>query len=173
MEIRCEGCGADLKVNRNLVGTTIPCPQCGEPVKAEESQATAPRPTQRRRPEAPPPEPPAPPYTAWLFGVQAIMVTLGLSCLMGAFFHEDWNPPVTSYFQVSPMLLVPVGAGLLLLAAAARRMPVLMALMTALAVLWVCALDYPGIDASRVIALSLTMLGVWLALQHRRALTPC
>ena len=175
MEAPCESCGATLRLNPALAGTPISCPQCGE-------KTVVPTPPKEPPPTRVPPPRPAPPpklklparFTLWLLGAQTVLAVLGLTCLAGAFFHREWNPPGWSYFRENPMLLVVVGIGLIVAGWLAHYMPILITLCTSLLVMGACALHYATareVDASRALALSVSLLAVWLALQHRRALT--
>lgn len=167
MKVACGACGAQLKANPKLAGATISCPRCGARV---ELPAT--------RPRGPAPEPPAParrpsPYTLSLFGVQVTLFLLGLTCFAGAFFRREWEPPEWSYFQDDPVILIGAGIALMFATGAARTVPVLAALAAALVATAACGLRFyleGTIDASRVLALAVTMLALWLALQHRRRL---
>lgn len=169
MEVRCGGCGAGLEVNPNLGGTRISCPGCGAAVLVPASPA--PRPRRRPEPDAPRPAP-REPYSAWLFAAQAALVALGAACLAGPFATGEWDPPRWSFFREDGLVLVVAGAAFLVAAGLARRLPILTTLLAAIAVLAACALHYRAereVDASRALALSLAMLALWLALQHRRA----
>lgn len=186
MDTDCPHCGTTLRLNLNLAGTTISCPRCGGKlvVPRPERKAAAPvpertAPTPRKKREEPPAAPagkrrPAP-FTLWLLGVQATIALLGLSCLAGVFLREGWKPPEWSYFMENELVLVGAGIGLLLCGWAATYMPVLTSLGVATFVLCACAHHYvlaEGVDVSRVLALTVAMLGLWLALQHRRATAP-
>ncbi len=173
MEVACGKCGTALKVNRNLAGASVSCPNCGAPVRVPAE------PPRRRAPSGPlaleaddgPPRTP-PPFTLWLLGCQVALLLIGLGCLAGALFRGGWNPPPGSLFTENPLYLLGGGAGAVALSALVRRMPVLLSLLGALALLWVCALRYDAmgeVDASRTVALSLSMLAVCCALEHRRA----
>lgn len=52
IKIACKKCGTKLKVSREYLGTSSPCPTCGLPIKIEESQPK------------PPPPPPSPQQTS-------------------------------------------------------------------------------------------------------------
>ncbi|MHC4550324.1 MAG: TFIIB-type zinc ribbon-containing protein [Planctomycetota bacterium] len=167
MEVPCSGCGAILRLNVKLAGMTVSCPQCG-------AKLVVPR-------GAPPPAPePAPKlqlparFTLWLLGAQLALAALGLSCLAGAFFGQEWNPPTWSYFHEPPMLLVVFGIVLVVAGWLAHYLPILTTLGVVLLVMGACALHYATdreVDASRTLALSLALLALWLSFQHRRALT--
>lgn len=171
MDIACGSCGAELRLNPNLQGTTVSCPQCGAPVTVP--RAAAPRPTPRSA-EAESPRPPrrfGARYTLWLLGAQAAIALLGLSCVVGAFYRA-WDQPAWSYLRESPIALVGAGALLFLAVWATYHLPVLTTLALALLVLGACAwryMDAGAVDASRAIALAVAMLALWLALSHRRA----
>lgn len=175
MEVTCGGCGAQLRLNPKLAGTTVSCPQCGAAVRVE-------GPPRRRAPAAEPaPEAPPPPrprltlplrFTLWLLGAQLVVAGIGLSCLAGAFLRKRWIPPPDSYFRENGMLLIVAGIALVVAGWIAHYMPVLTTLLVALFVLGACALHYwtaGNVDASRVVALAAAMFALWLALQHRRA----
>jgi len=162
---------------------TTSCPQCGveivvplelEPEDPPEIPPSLPPPPYI--PEAPQPQSrlkkPAR-YTLWLLGAQAALAVLGLSCVLGAFFHRRWQPPEWSYFRENEMLLLLVGVGLLLGGWLAHYLPVLTTLGVSVLVMCVCGHYYVlehVVDASRTLALAVAMLAVFLALQHRRAL---
>lgn len=185
MEVNCRECGAVLNVNPKLGGVTMRCPRCSAEIRlkatpAEEGGAPSPRAPRRGRP-APvaepktqlPPARPRPPTTLWLMLAQLLLLGLAGSCIAGAFFRDAWGPDPRSYFFEWPPALAGAGAFFLALSVLARRLPLLMSLAAALAVLWACALHYGsarGLDASRTLALALSMFVVWLAIQHRRAL---
>jgi hypothetical protein len=179
LEVLCGSCNATLRLNPKLAGMTTSCPQCGVEIVVPEA------------PLEPEPDPyaPSPPhvaeapqrklkrparFTLWLLGAQSALAILGLSCVLGAFFHRRWQPPSSSYFCENEMLLLLVGVGLLLGGWLAHYLPVLMTLGVAVLVMCVCAHHYVlenEVDASRTLALAITMLALFLAMQHRRALT--
>lgn len=168
MNLRCTGCGASLRVNPNLLGTTLTCPKCGTTFPTEEGSRPPPR-------KEKPFRRPRPPFTLWLILGQALLFLLGASCLAGALFRDAWKPPAWSYFQENRLVLAAAGVGFVVLSGVARLLPVLMTLVASLAVMWACALHYTAtgeVDASRALALSAALFSVWLALQHRRALAP-
>ncbi|MGQ0613658.1 MAG: hypothetical protein ACT4PV_07980 [Planctomycetaceae bacterium] len=185
MEVNCRECGAVLNVNPKLGGVTMRCPRCSAEIRLkaspeEEGGAAAPRASRRARaaPVAEPqkdgaPERPRPPPTLWLMLEQLVLLGLAGSCIAGAFFRDAWGPDPRSYFFEWPPALAGAGVFFLVLSVLARRLPLLMSLAAALGVLWACALHYGGargLDASRTLALACSMLVVWLAIQHRRAL---
>ncbi len=105
-----------------------------------------------------------------LLGAQALLILLALVCFLGAFFRDSWNPPDRSFMQENVLLLTAVGIGLIIASAAARRYPIFSTLAVVLAILVMCALHYRStrvVDASRVLALSLSMVALWLAMEHR------
>ncbi len=158
---------------------TTSCPQCGvEIVVPEASLEQGPDPDQPlplHVAEAPQPKLKRPArFTLWLLGAQSALAILGLSCVLGAFFRRRWQPPSSSYFFENEMLLLLVGVGLLLGGWLVHYLPILMTLGVAVLVMCVCAHYYVlenEVDASRTLALAIAMLAVFLALQHRRALT--
>lgn len=166
MDVACGACGAELRLNPNLGGTTVSCPQCGAPVPVPKA---APRREAAERPSAP--RRFGPRYTLWLLGAQAALGALALSCFAGA-FHRAWDKPQWSYLKESPLALA--GAGVFFCAAiwAAYHVPVLATLAAALAALAACAWRFSeagSVDVSRALALAVAMLALWLALSHRRA----
>jgi len=178
VEVVCDSCGVTLKVNPKLGGTTMACPQCQARFRVPTE--SAPRPARRRRAAAVPvppdePEDPPPPYTAWLFGAQALLIAAGGTCLAGALFRSGWNPPNWSVYQEDPVLLALSGIGLCVAALAARHLPVFVTLVCAIVTLCACAVAFRRVphevDASRTLLLATAMLALWLALQHRRAIT--
>ncbi len=176
MEIPCGSCGAELRLNPNLQGTTVSCPRCGAAVpvpKGTTSPAAAPRPAPRRDAAQAPPAPRryGARYTFWLLGAQAALALLGVSCLVGA-FRRAGGDPAWSYLRENPFALLGAGAFFVFAVWAAARVPVLATLVAALAVLAACAWRFSEagrVDLSRTIALSVAMLALWLALSHRRA----
>ena len=179
MEVPCDSCGATLKVNPKLHGTTMGCPKCharftvpSEP--PPRAAAPAPRRRTRAAPPAPEPEDPPPPYSGWLFGAQAVLIASGGTCLAGALFRSGWNPPPWSVYMEHPVWLALSGVGLCIAALAARHLPVFVTLIVACVTLGACAVAYKHVrvvDASRTLLLAAAMLALWLALQHRRATT--
>jgi DNA-directed RNA polymerase subunit RPC12/RpoP len=189
MLVRCEGCGAELRLNPNLKGTQVSCPQCGARMMVPEEPPEPPEPRPRLQmeeepapgppPRSPPPreapsrkklEPPAR-VTFWLLAAQTAIGLLGVSCLAGALV-PGWEPPASTYFREPPALLVVVGVGLLVAGWLAHYLPVLATLGVAVFVLCATAHRYVvahDVDASRTLALSAAMLALWLALQHRRS----
>jgi hypothetical protein len=167
---------------------TTSCPQCGvEIVVPLELEPDDP-------PEVPPSLPPPPhvqeaPHfaqapqrtfkrparvTLWLLGAQSTLAILGLTCVLGAFFHRRWEPPEWSYFHENEMLLLLVGVCLLLGGWLAHYLPILTTLAVAVLVMCACAHYYVlehQVDASRTLALAMAMLALFLAMQHRRALS--
>ena len=176
MEIPCGSCGAELRLNPNLQGTTVSCPRCGAAVpvpKGMAPPAATPRAGPRRRDAQGPPAPRrfGTSYTFWLLGAQAALALLGVSCLVGAFRRAGGDPD-WSYLREHPFALLGAGAFFLFAVWAAARVPVLTTLVAALAVLAACAWRFSEagtVDLSRTIALSVAMLALWLALSHRRA----
>jgi hypothetical protein len=190
LEVLCGSCNATLKLNPKLAGMTTSCPQCGveivvplelEPDDPHEPPVELPPPP--HVPEAPdfdlgeaPKKKLKPParYTLWLLGAQSTLAILGLTCVLGAFFHRRWQPPEWSYFRENEILLLLVGVGLLLGGWLAHYLPVLTTLGVAILVMCVCAHNFvlhDEVDASRMLALAMAMLALFLALQHRRALS--
>jgi len=185
LEVLCGGCNATLKLNPKLAGMTTSCPQCGieiivpqAPLELEPDPLgplpphipEAPQPLQQPRSKLKRPAR----VTLWLLGAQSMLAILGLSCVLGAFFHRRWQPPSWSYFHENEILLLLVGVGLLLGGWLAHYLPILTTLGVAVLVMCVCAHNYvlhSEVDASRTLALAGAMLALFLALQHRRALT--
>ena len=184
MKVRCQACEADLQVNRNLAGTALPCPQCGERVEVPEQapeQVAAPAARTGRRPR---PEPDHAetqtrgkraarplPLSLSLLGAQAILGLMAAGCFAGAFFRGSWNPPATSFFGQDALLLTALGGGLVFALLAALRYPITSTLLVVLGMLLLSALHYRAdrvLDASRVIAISLAMVALWLAMEHRK-----
>lgn len=188
MEVICGGCDATLKLNPKLAGMTTSCPQCGveivvpqAPLELEDDPLEPSRPLPPHVPEAPdysgvPKKKLKKParITLWLLGAQSTLAILGLTCVLAAFFHRRWEPPEWSYFRENEMLLLLVGVGLLLGGWLAHYLPILTTLGVSVLVMCVCAHNYVlhhQVDASRTLALAMAMLALFLALQHRRALT--
>ena len=116
---------------------------------------------------------PIPVYTLWLFLTQSMLALLAASCFASMIWKEDWDPPIRSYFAESPPVLLGAAIVFLFFTVMARRLPVLMTLLNSLAVLGACAYYFDAkqtVDVSRVLALSVAFLALWLALQHRRAI---
>jgi len=168
-------CGAELRLNAKLAGTTVSCPQCGarvsvpreQPARRKlelEPERAARAPVKRgRRPE---------PFTFYMMAAQAVLLGLSLLCFVAAFRPGSWRPPSWSWFAEPPLLLMLFGVGFAFCAFMVRYVPRLMAL---LAVLIVCGgilaghrLEQQPVDASRTLALAAAMLAVWLAMEHRR-----
>ena len=190
MRVRCRSCEAELQLNANLAGMTVSCPQCGAPVKVPEakkrSAAPAPAPRAKPKPKARPRTAAATRsaaqksdeplrrqvnHTTWSFLTQLVLGALGVSCIAGALFYPGWKPPASSYFALAPVILFPAGGALLFAGWLAGKWPVVSSLLAAIAVLGACAQNYwtaSAVDVSRVLALSVSLLAVWLALQHRR-----
>jgi len=167
-------CGAELRLNAKLAGTSVSCPQCG-------SKVSVPREQPRRKlvlepdPGAPPvvrrarrPEP----FTFYMMAAQAVLLALSLVCFVAAFRPGNWKPPSWSWFAEHPLILMAFGVGFAFCAFMERYWPRTMAL---LAVLIVCGGILAGVrfedrsvDASRTLALSATLVAVWLAMEHRR-----
>ena len=172
MIVPCKACGAELAVNRNLAGTAISCPECGEKLtvpKTAAKPASAPAPRARPR-EREPAQTRQAPVSLSLLGAQALLILLAVSCLAGGLFQKSWQPPSWSYFHANPMLLVGVGIGLIIAAGVSRRFPITATLSVVVVILVACTLHYRfnrTIDASRVLALSLSMVALWLAMEHR------
>ena len=83
--------------------------------------------------------------------------------------------PVTLSMALASVVLLGAGMALMIATMAARQLPILAALGAAVVALTACGLRFyleGTVDASRVLALSATMLILWLALQHRRAVRP-
>jgi len=169
----CENCGAELRLNPKLGGTTVSCPQCGTRIVVPKASRKARAPEPAPTPAPPPKRKHVRPYSIWLLGAQTALIALGLSCIVGAFF-SGWKPPDSTYFREDVMWLVLAGIALFLAAWLSRVTPVLGTLAGAVGVLGACGHAYVmvgTIDASRTIALSVAMLALWLALQHRRSVT--
>jgi hypothetical protein len=177
-------CGAELRLNPKLAGTAVSCPQCGERVQVPKGDAgvhvrkqakpriqiepdparSAPaQPARSARPE---------PFTFFMMAAQAVLFLLALSCVWAAFNVGGWEPPSWSYFGEHDFALLGAAGLLVFFGFMTRYRPLT---MTLAAVLLVCASIFLGqkfedhpLDASRTIALSLTLLSVWLALEHRR-----
>jgi predicted RNA-binding Zn-ribbon protein involved in translation (DUF1610 family) len=177
VEVDCKGCGARLKVNRNLAGTKISCPQCGgalivpKNVAREERaapaapKAAAPRstaPVARRRTRS----------TGWLVAAQVALGLLGLAFFGGAFLRGNWDPPAWTLLGINPLALSGAGLFVLFLSALAHSRPITATLAGAVGAMGVAALHWKNhahVDASRTLLLVVTMLALWCALQHRRA----
>jgi len=181
LEVLCGSCDATLRLNPKLAGMTTSCPQCGVEIVVPEAPLKL-----EPDPHGPlPPHIPEAPqrqsrlkrparFTLWLLGAQAALAVLGLSCVLGAFFHRRWEPPEWSYFRENEMLLLLVGVGLLLGGWLAHYLPILTTLGVSVLVMCVCGHYYVlenVVDASRTLALAVAMLAVFLAMQHRRALS--
>ena len=175
MFVTCGECGAELRLNPKLAGTSVSCPECGskvaipkhparEKVVLEPDPGAPPAPRKRaRRPE---------PFTFYMMAAQAVLLALALLCFVAAFRPGDWKPPTWSWFGEHPLILMVFGVGFAFCAFMVRYWPRMMALMS---VLIVCAgilaghrLEGNPVDASRTLALSATLLAVWLAMEHRR-----
>lgn len=161
-------------MNRNLAGTALPCPQCGERVEVpEQSPAALPEPKEQRA-EAKPREKRVArplPLSLSLLGAQAILGLMAAACFAGALLRSSWNPPATSVFGQDPMLLIALGGSLVFALLAALRYPITSTLLVVLGMLLFSALHYRTdrvLDASHVIAISLAMVALWLAMEHRR-----
>jgi len=178
-------CGAELRLNPKLAGTAVSCPQCGERVQVPKGDAgvhVRKRAQPRLQIEEPDPALPAParparpePFTFFMMAAQAVLFLLAFSCVWAAFNVGGWEPPSWSYFGEHDFALLGAAAVLVFFGFMTRYRPLT---MTLAAVLMVCASIFLGqkfeshpLDASRTIALSLTLLAVWLALEHRRATT--
>lgn len=119
---------------------------------------------------APKPAPAAQPLTLSLMAAQSLLIVLAIGCFLGALFKHEWDPPAWSLFQENELILAGSGIGLVFAAIAARRFPILATLAVVLAALAACGLHYRTdrvVDASRVVALSLSMVALWLAMEHR------
>lgn len=163
---------------------TVSCPECGtsltvpaRPKKKSPARA-APARKSRAAPKSADPKAsarkPRPKTSAWLYLTQAALGALGLSCFVGALFYAGWKPPPSSYFALSAAILIPAGLGILGAGWLAARFPLFASESVAIFALCVCAQNYymeNAVDVSRVLALSVAMLALWLALQHRRAIT--
>ena len=184
MEVLCGSCEATLRLNPKLAGMTTSCPQCGVEIVVPEAPLelepdplgplpphVAEAPLSRQQPQRKLKRPAR--FTLWLLGAQSALAILGLSCVLGAFFHRRWQPPSSSYFFENEMLLLVVGVCLLVGGWLAHYLPILTTLVVAVLVMCACAHYYVlenAVDASRTLALAGAMLAVFLALQHRRAL---
>jgi len=169
VNLSCSKCGATLKVNPNLLGATVTCPSCGASLPVAEAKAK-PRAAPPRREDAP--RVPSAPGSIWLFLARVFLLALGGSCVAGALFRAVWDPPAWSYFRESPPALLAAAALFALLAGLARLLPLLAALAAAILVSAATGLEWRRsgtVDASRVLALSVALSTVWLALEHRRA----
>lgn len=181
MNVDCNACGAHLKVNRNLAGTTLPCPQCGARLQLPDAPppgrvpAPAARPGRRRQIEsrkaAKPQRKSRPlPLSLSLLGAQTVLFLLAATCFLGAFFQHAWQPPATSLYGAEQLVLAGLGAGLAIAAFAAYRYPITSTLTVAIGLLVLAALHYRTdrvLDASHVLVISLSMLSLWLAMEHR------
>jgi hypothetical protein len=167
------------------------CPQCGTridvpkdkkaapaPAEAAPAPKPAPKPKPKAARPAPKPEPKSEPaplkfrFTVWLLTAQVVLLGLGAACIWGAFMGEEEGLPEWSFLRYNSLYLAGAGIVLLVLGAAAGHAPTLWTLTAVLFVLGACGYHYYAegvVDASRILALSLTMLALWLALQHRRA----
>jgi DNA-directed RNA polymerase subunit RPC12/RpoP len=181
--VTCRECGAELRLNPNLAGTAVSCPQCGERVqvpKAEPVRRTRktaspklqlePEPAPAREPETQQKRPE--PVTFYSMAAQGTIALLALISFVAGFRPGNWNPPATSWFAEPQLVLIGAGIAFAFCAFMARYVPLL---MTLLAVLLVCGGVYAthyfrsqSIDASRTLALSATLLAVWFAMEHRR-----
>ncbi|MCK6458350.1 MAG: hypothetical protein L6Q95_00470 [Planctomycetes bacterium] len=170
MDVACGKCGAGLRLNPNLAGTTVSCPRCGAPVAVPRAAPAAPR----RSEEADRPRTPrrfGASYTMWLLGAQAALGALGISCLVGV-FRRSADRPAWSYLGEDKYALAGAGALFLLAVWAAYHFPVLTTLVAALLAIGACAWRYTeagSVDVTRTAALAVAMLALWLALNHRRA----
>jgi len=168
VDVACGKCGAGLRLNPNLQGTTVSCPRCGAAVPVPRAAPA------RRREEADRPRGPrrfGARYTLWLLGAQTALAGLGVSCLVGV-FHRSADRPEWSYLSENKYALLGVGGIFFLAVWAAYHLPVLTTLLAGLLVLGACAwryVDAGTVDLSRAIALAVAMLALWLALSHRRA----
>ena len=174
MEVVCPGCGAELRVNPNLAGMRISCPQCGAAVTPPEpGKRTAPR--RRRAAESEPaPTPARRPFSYWQLASQVTIALLGVACLAGAFFRGGWEKPEWSFLMEDPLWLAGAGTGLLLLCFLGSRIPLIASMVAAIFVLCAGGWYYSRtgeVEVSRVLALSVAMLALWFALQHRRAIS--
>jgi hypothetical protein len=178
LEVLCGNCNSTLRLNPKLAGMTTSCPQCGIEIVVPEAPpepdplAAAPQPFTGGARQGTLQRPAR--FTLWLLGAQSTLAILGLTCVLGAFFHRRWQPPEWSYFRENEMLLLLVGVGLLLGGWLAHYLPILTTLGVSVLVMCVCAHNYVlhnEVDASRTLALAMAMLALFLALQHRRALT--
>ena len=150
-------------MNPNLAGMRISCPQCGAAVTPPKQAA----PRRRRRAEPEPETAPAParrPFSYWQLASQVTIALLGVACLAGAFFRGGWEKPEWSFFMEDPLWLAAAGAGLILLCFLGSRL-----------IFVLCAGGHyysqtGEVEVSRVLALSVAMLALWFALQHRRAI---
>lgn len=173
MIVACKACGAELRMNRNLAGTTVSCPECGERVKLPDqapARRSAPQSAQKAPATRRTASPPRAPMSLSLLGAQTALFLLAASCFFGAFLQRSWNPPASSYLACDPMLLVVVGVFLVLAMAMAVRFPIVSTLGVVVLILVACAIHYRlnrTIDASRVLALSLAMVALWLGMEHR------
>jgi len=186
--VTCMECGAELRLNPKLAGTSVSCPQCGERVQVPKGDAAV-HVKKKAKPilhiEETEPERPAPTpvrkkrseqFTFFMMGAQAVLFLLALSCVWAAFNVGGWEPPVWSYFAEHDFALLGAAVVLVFLGFMTRYRPLA---MTLAAVLAVCAAILLGqeyeshtLDASRTIALSMTLLAVWLAIEHRHATAP-
>jgi hypothetical protein len=171
VRVDCPACGAALSVNRNLAGTTIPCPQCAGSVPVQEAPPPAePAPEPPRRAKQQEKKHPLP-YSLNLLGAHAVLLLLAVACFAGAFLRKSWQPPEQSFFGVNPLILIGLGIGLVFAMVMAMRFPILATLGVVLGMLVLTALHYRElrvVDASRVIAISLAMVALWFAMEHRK-----
>ena len=181
-------CGAELRLNPKLAGTAVSCPQCGERVRVPKGVAEVPAARRAKPrlqleepdPQPAPPQPPKPgrrpePFTFWMMAAQSVLFVLAGACVWGAIRIGGWEPPTWSLFAEHSFALLGAAVAFIFTGFMLRYWPVIMSL---LAVLLACGGIYLGdhfgghpIDASRTIALALTLLAVWLALEHRKSVT--
>jgi len=188
--VTCTECGAELRLNPKLAGTAVSCPQCGERIAIPKEEPTAParqkaqprlqldepqRAPVRAAPTQSAPAARAQPFTFFMMAAQAVLFLLAATCIYAAFHVGGWEPPAWSYFAEHEFALLGAAVVLVFLGFMARYRPVTMTLGAVLAVCGAILLgqrfESHPLDASRIIALSLTLLSVWLALEHRRMTT--
>jgi DNA-directed RNA polymerase subunit RPC12/RpoP len=188
--VTCTECGAELRLNPKLAGTAVSCPQCGERVQVPKGEAAvrvrakarprlqiedpdpAPARERTRAPAPAAPKRPHEPFTFWMLAAQAVLFLLALSCVWGGFRVGGWEPPHWSYFAEHEFALIGAAVALVFTGFMVRYLPVTSSLG---GVLVVCAGIFLGhqfaghkVDATRTIALSMSLLAVWLALEHRK-----
>ncbi|MHC4957480.1 MAG: hypothetical protein ACYTGN_03830 [Planctomycetota bacterium] len=130
----------------------------------------------RAEPEPPPPKKQKKkkhpiPYSLNLLGAHAVLLVLAVACFAGAFLRKSWEPPPQSFFGVNPLILIGLGIALVFAIVMSVRFPILATLCVVLGMLVLTALHYRDlrvVDASRVIAISMAMVALWFAMEHRK-----
>jgi len=179
--VTCQECGAELRLNAKLAGTSVSCPACGTKVAVPREQPAARRKLEIEEKPLPaaPARPPVrrrrlEPLTFYMMASQAVLLALALVAFVAAFRPGSWQPPASTWFGEHPLVLMGLGVVFAFCAFMERYWPRTKAL---LAVLVVSAGIWAGdqflhrdVDASRTLALSITLLAVWLSMEHRRFL---